>query len=315
MLNMMALSPALMGAVSLYDADSLWLFDQGVVGQNATYQQVVDSTVNGHVASSSNFNRLSWVAGPSSGPFGGSPQAPSGHALKFTPVVTNSVPGTDADTVSAATFASVNATVSGNATMISRIRWDGAIPGFDDGINQWVLNNGLQGWNPTTLSSNGFLMGLQTDGRLAYYTAGPASGQTGVGALHSFNSSAEGRLTVGEWYDVAMVLDDLGTIDDNTGRVTFYLVGADGVFRSFSSAGNAWIGNAAGTSLIVGAESVGTGVYNQRKAFNGAMDYLALYDVALSEAEIRQLFAVPEPSRALLILGAMMPLVLGRRRH
>ncbi|TLD69546.1 LamG domain-containing protein [Phragmitibacter flavus] len=310
-------SPA-SAVVTLESADSFWKFDGGTVSTAATFTQVVDSSVNNHQVTSGNFANLSWVAGPANGPYGGAPQYPGGHAIKFSPTVTTQVTGTGADTVSSATFIATNASVSGSSTMITRMRWDGAIPlaaggGFiDDGTNQWIVSNGFGGWSEPSLASFGYMFGLNTNGSLYYYTAGAGAGQTSSGASHVYNPAA--ILNVGEWYDIAMVLNDNGDADKKTGQVTFYLVGANGILSTFTSNATTWVSPTSNGNLLLGSETPGTGSGNHRKAFNGAMDYLALFDTALTQQEVLAIFAAPEPSRAVLLLSGLCSLALRRRR-
>lgn len=304
-------------AVTLLEADSLWLFDGGTVGTNATYTQVIDSSANAHAVSSSNFNNLSWVTVPSTGPYGGTAQSSDGHGLQFTPVVTVSNAGAaNADTVSAATLQSINASISGSSTMITRMRWDGAISGLDDNTNQWIVSNGFGGWSEPDLASKGYMFGLTTSGGLYYYTAAANTGigQTASGASHTFTPTGL-TLTVGEWYDIAMVLNDFDDGVKTTGQVTFYVVGSDGQLQTFTSNATTWVSPTSNTTLQLGGESAGTGTSNQRKSFNGAMDYLAMYDTALSQEEVTSIFAAPEPSRGLLLLGGVMLASFRRRRN
>jgi len=312
----LVLIASLSPAATLLEADSLWLFDGGTVGTSATYTQVIDSSANAHAVSSSNFNNLSWVSVPGTGPYGGTAQSASGHGLKFSPVVTVQNPGsTNADTVSAATLQSINASVTGSSTMITRMRWDGAISGLDDGTNQWIVSNGFGGWSEPDLASKGYMFGLSTTGQLYYYTAAANTGigQTASGASHSYITSAL-SLVVGEWYDIAMVLNDFGDADKTTGQVTFYVVGPNGQMQTFSSNTTTWISPNSNTTLQLGGESAGTGTTNQRKSFNGAMDYLAMFDTALTQSEIQNIIAAPEPSRGMLMLAGIALACFRRRR-
>lgn len=310
------LSAPMSPAATLLEADSLWLFDGGTVGTSATSTQVIDSSANAHAVSSSNFNNLSWVSVPGTGPYGGSTQAADGHGLQFTPVVTVSNPGSgNADTVSAATLQSINASVTGSSTMITRMRWDGAISGLDDNTNQWIINNGFGGWSEADLASKGYLFGLTTSGGLYYYTAAANTGlgQTPSGSSHTYTTTGL-SLVVGEWYDIAMVLNDFDDGIKSTGQVTFYVVGSDGQLQTFSSSATTWVSPLANTTLQLGGESAGTGTVNQRKSFNGAMDYLAMFDTALTQEEVTAIFAAPEPSRGLLVFAGIALACFRRRR-
>lgn len=330
-----AISP-LHGVITLEDADSLWLFDGGTVGTPATSGQIIDATGN-HTVSS--VGHLHWTDVPATGPYGGSTQGSGGHGLQFSPIRVEHNVGTTADRVQAAYFTSTNATVTGSSTIITRLRWDGHIT--DDAVTPWIINNGLVGWGndpdgagPEIGYSQGFLFGLTAGGYLNYYTAAaPTTVSDGnpvptpSGATHTFSTSdisgavavagsSALKLDVGVWYDVALVIDDLGDSDQKTTRVTFYLVGPDGELKFYERIStNIWGSANAGANLVVGTESTGEGTGNQRKTFNGAMDYLAIFDEALSQDDIVAIFAVPEPGRAVLVLAGLGIFQLRRRRQ
>jgi len=301
-------------AVTLADADSLWKFD-GTGGTMAN-NQIIDSSANAHVVN--NNQNLFWTTVPATGPYGGASVDPLARGLNFRPVLVTAVTGVgssgghvDNDVVNAAGFSASNATVTGSSTFVTRLKWDGALTGFDDNVgNYWMVNNGMGGKNL------GSMMGITATGTLAYYTAALASGDAGyvAAATYTYNSSI--TLVKDVWYDIAMVVDDLGTINDGTGRVTFYAVPATtGALLTSISGNNLWVTNTSNSGLTVGSESLGAaGNSNQRKTLNGTMDYLAMFDTALTQNDVLGIFAVPEPSRGLLMLfGGMM--LLSRRRR
>jgi|GEM_PF-3012248 len=288
-------------AVTLEDADSLWKFDFANTGV-ASNTQIIDSTGN-HTANSGSLANLSWINVPATGPYGGPSIDQLARGLAFTPKLIALDAGTNGeDSIQAAGFTSTNATVSGNATLVTRLKWDGLVEGMNDAAGPWLLNNGLG-------ADSGWLFGLTTTGALNFYNAPSA-----VASVSRTYTPGGSNLNVGEWYDIAMVLDDLGTAGDNTGRVTFYLVGEDGTVQTFTSTDNMLITNLSGGTLVVGSESLGTSTGNSRKTFRGEVDYLAMFDSALSEADVLNIFATPEPSRAFCLALGVGALLLRRRR-
>ncbi|GAA5136813.1 hypothetical protein GCM10023213_12510 [Prosthecobacter algae] len=302
------------GSVTLQQADSFWKFD-GAASGAASNAQIVDFTGN-HTAS--NATRLSWnTSVPATSPAGGAPQDTLGRALSFDPFVTVVGAGTADDTTAAATFQVANGTVSGNFSVLTRAMWDGPVLGAD-GVtpndvpgNYWLMNNGLGG------NGIGFLFGLlgNADGqtaRLAYYTS---AGGSFTGTRTSTSTLA---ITKGVWYDIGMVVDmgdgNAATPADNS--VTFYLHGPGGL--QTQTVTGMYISDATTTApsstLTVGSESGGVGTSNQRKSFDGSLDYLAMFDESLTQAEVQAIFAAPEPGRALLLGLGLAGMLLRRRR-
>lgn len=304
-------------AVSLQDADSLWKFD-GAASGTATNAQIVDAT--GRHTNVTGATNLTWKTNvPANSPAGGTPVDTLGRALSFNPVTTAIGVGAADDTVTAATFRVADATVSGNFSILTRAMWDGPVPGAE-GItpndtpgNYWLLNNGVGG------NGIGSLLGFlgSADGetaRLSYYTS---TGGT-FGGTRTVNSTA--ALTKGVWYDIGIVVNmgdnSAATLADNT--VTFYLYGPGGLqTQTVSGMYISDVTTAAPASnavLTVGSESVGSGASNQRKTFNGSLDYLAIFDQSLSQADVVAIFAAPEPTRGFLVMLGLVGLLARRRR-
>lgn len=302
------------GSVTLQQADSFWKFDGGASG-TASNAQIVDFTGN-HTAI--NATRLSWnTSVPAVSPGGGAPQDTLGRALSFDPYVTVAGAGTADDTTAAATFQVANGAVSGSFSVLTRAMWDGPVLG-EAGVtandvpgNYWLLNNGLGA------NGIGFLFGLlgNADGqtaRLAYYTSAGGS----FGGTRSLTSTL--AITKGVWYDIGMVVDmgdgNAATLADNS--VTFYLHGPGGL--QMQTVTGMYISDvttaAPSTTLTVGSESTGLGASNQRKSFDGSLDYLAMFDVGMTQADVQAIFAAPEPSRAMLVGLGVVGLLLRRRR-
>lgn len=322
-LAMLAMATASHGALTLQNADSLWKFDGGASG-TATNAQIIDATGN-HTAI--NANRLSWSTNvPALSPAGGQPVDSLGRALTFNPQVTAVNAGAGvADSVAAGTFQVANGTVSGEFSVLTRAMWagpatmsDGTTFSDDTVTNQWLLNNGLGG------NGQGFLMGIlpSSDGnsaRMAYYTSTSTGGPpTFTQGTRTYTTATSFSITKNVWYDIAMVVStgdgDATTVADNS--VTFYLYGPDGLVTASQS--GMYISDIStiptGTTLTVGSESAGTGTSNQRKSFNGSLDYLAMFEDALSQEEVVAIFAAPEPGRVLFLLFGLLGLVARRRR-
>jgi hypothetical protein len=302
------LSAGAQGAVTLTDAHRLWRFDHADSGV-ASAGQIVDA--NGNPVTNASAN-LTWTTVPATGPSGGDAVGPVARGLSFNPSITVKEGQGDSgginelnDTAVAATFqVSSGATVKGNATVMTRLLWDGPLPTDDNIGNVWLVNSGMGGANL------GFMMGFTQGGSLAYYTASVG----GSGATHGYNTGSDFVMQTGVWYDIAMVVDNLGTEGDATGRVTFYVRPEGGELSVFSSVNTIWVNETSASTLTVGSESGGTGTGNQRKTFDGTLDYLALFDEALSQADVLAIFAAPEPGRAMLGLMGMVWCLVRRRR-
>lgn len=318
-------------AVSLQDADSLWKFD-GAASGTATNAQIIDAT--GRHTNVTGATNLTWKTNvPANSPAGGTPVDSLGRALSFNPVVTAAGSSTPLpvvnDTVSAATFRVAEGTVSGNFSILTRAMWEGPVPGAtgvtpnDAPGNYWLVNNGLSGNGVGSLF--GFLGAADGQtARLSYYTSNTTDTTNGgiTTGTRSVNSSTGFNVSKGVWYDIGIVVDmgdgNAATTANNT--VTFYLYGPDQsvlrkeVFSNMYISDVTTLAPAANAFLTVGAESPGTGTSNQRKTFNGSLDYLAIFDQSLSEAEVLAIFAAPEPTRGFLMMLGLMGLLARRRR-
>lgn len=103
-----------------------------------------------------------------------------------------------------------------------------------------------------------------------------------------------GVVTTGKWYEAAAVLTDNGASD----TVEFYLW-PDGGTLSYTKLTTSAVTNAASASVgtIIGAEAAATGYStgNALKAFKGAANHIAVWNRALSYAEVMQAFGHPLP--------------------
>ncbi len=284
----------------LDSADALWMFDHADSGTVASTSEIVDSnsTVNGNQSASSlsNANLLSWTSVPAIGPGGVPTVGASARGLEFAPEVT--IPGEDGaqDTVTSAGFTVSNFTTAGSATIITRFKWDGYASSES---SAWLYNNGHA-------SNAGWLLGMQSPGGVA--RIGQFQYLNG-----NFRSPSNMTVETGVWYDLAVVmLDDAeeGAGDDT---LLFYLVAEDGSVETATM--TVPVNSTSSTNTYVGSESLGTGTGNYRKAFDGVVDYIAVWDRALSESEVQQVLAVPEPSTLVLaLLGLLGMAFYGRYR-
>lgn len=276
------------------DATAWWKFDYADSGQVTSASQIIDSSGNGHHATSITNSsstpewELSWTTVPAIGPSGLPAVGTEQRGLQFAPVVM--VPNSEGtDKVSSGTFYSPFS-VSGSATFITRLTWDGRVT--DDNTWAWLVNNGLTG-------SAGWLLGFSNTDKLTYYVAG-ASG-----------ASTTTAIATDTWYDLAVVLNDPD--GDGTGTVTFYLVPENGsmIVETFT---NRTIRPDSSASIRIGSESGGEGTGNNTKAFSGVIDYIAIWDRALSAEEVREVLT-PEPSTLSLMAGLLaLAGVFWRRR-
>lgn len=283
-------------AASVFDdAAAWWKLDYADSGEVTSAAQIVDASSYGRNATSISYSsstpewELGWTTVPAFGPGGLPAVGPEQRGLRFQPVVTG--PNTSGtDKVSTGVFAS-NFSVSGSATFLTRLTWDGRVT--DDNTWAWLANNGLN-------TGMGWLLGLSNSNKLSYYVA------SGTGA------STATTIATDTWYDLAMVLND--DDGDGTGTVTFYLVPEGGpmIVETFS---NRSIRSTSSPSIRIGSESGGEGTGNNTKAFSGVVDYIALWDRALSAKEVREAMLVPEPSTFSLAAGLLVAGVFWWRRR
>lgn len=195
------------------------------------------------------------------GPAGG--QVYGGRALDLSPTVNGTTVTPDGFNVS-------NLNLSGDATMVTRFKWDGyAAPATSQ--SAWLYNN-------AHTANGGWLFGL-TGG-----SAVPTVLQYPTGQF-----SPAWTTTPGTWYDMAVVIDENGAND----TVTFHRWEDGGNLQSQTFNAN-WDFNAVGTSgTHVGFEAP-TGD-NSVKAFDGSVDHIAVWNRALDVNEIAHAFGAPSP--------------------
>lgn len=300
-----AVAVALIGASfgwadALTNAAALWKFDGASSGFVTNANQIVDSSGNGHNANAmtnpGNTN-ISWAPVPLTGPGGAGtidPFVTEGRGVSLQPLLVSSGP---TDTVAAVGFQVNNFSVKGSATIATRFLWDGLISD-DGGANMaWLYGNGFG-------VSNGWLFGIQNSGSTSYLRLFQLNFTT-------FDSAY--AMQTGIWYDAVVVLNENIESGGTGDSVDFYIQPSSGALFTTNRTGTIWT-NAALTSLI-GNETLGTGTGNQRKAFDGTIDYIALWDRALTQEEVLGLI-IPEPSSIwLMVAGAVVLVLLGRRHR
>ncbi len=170
--------------------------------------------------------------------------------------------------------------LAGSATLVTRFRWGG--PTAPGTVSYWLYNNHLE-WN----AYRGWLFGISTNasgGHLSFYT-------------QRASTTMDVTVTNGVWYDVGMVLTDYGT--NQAGTVEFYLwpETCPLVYRKYTNTG---ITNSINPAPLttVGSENhsnnYGTG--NNIKSFKGEVNHLAVWNRALSFAEMHEALGHPRPN-------------------
>lgn len=290
--------PAL--ADALTNAAALWKFDGASSGFVTNASQIVDSSGNGHNATGmtnpGNTN-ISWAPVPLLGPGGAETVDPFGSEGRGLSLQPGLVSAGATDTVAAVGFTVNNFSVKGSATIATRFFWDGYISDDASASMAWLYGNGFG-------VSNGWLFGIQNSGSTGYLRLFQLNFTT-------FDSAY--AMQTGVWYDAVVVLNEdieSGGVGDS---VDFYIHPSNGSLFTTNRTGTIWT-NAATTSLI-GNETLSTGSGNQRKSFDGTIDYIALWDRALSQEEVLGLI-IPEPSSiCLMAAGAVALALLGWRRR
>ncbi|QNN21882.1 hypothetical protein HED60_06205 [Planctomycetales bacterium ZRK34] len=206
-------------------------------------------------------------------PAGG--QLADGNALRFAPeVVERQDDG--AGIVACAGLLIPQAARGGSQTLLTRFFWAGYADDNPEAKMGWIINNGLRG-APGAAAGGGWLLGIRHDA-LSLHMTTPAG---------SFDSERL-TLTPGRWYDVAAVFDDRGDADPANDTITLYLRPA-GQQQLASHTAPRPVPAEANPSLMIGGESLGVGDKNHRKAFRGSIDYIALWDRALTESQLQSL--------------------------
>lgn len=205
----------------------------------------------------------------SAGPAGGQPYG--GTALKLDPFV-------DGTNVTAQGFAVSNFSLAGSVTLVTRFKWDG-YPASTQ--TAWLYYNDFNFADPHT-TGGGFLFGLSGSNASPTLLYGNTN-----------NIATSWTTTQGAWYDMAVVITDNGTSDS----ITMYRWQEGGAIESQTFNVDYINTNAFGNGTHVGYESAGTGSgsANQTKSFMGSIDDVAVWNRALSTAEVNEAFGDPQP--------------------
>lgn len=174
-----------------------------------------------------------------------------------------------------------NLQLPGSSTIITRFMWDGY--SFSSSYPGWIFNNSLD-WN----NKRGWMFGVRYDSgsHIGMYV-----GQTAF-YLDTYT------ITTGKWYDAAAVLTDNGPGTNDT--VEFYLWPNEPAsklyYKSFST--SVVTNSIPSNGSVIGAEPYQTGyssvtASNSGKSFRGLINHLALWNRALSYAEVTEAFGYP----------------------
>lgn len=278
-------------AASVLDsAEALWKFDAADSGA-VSAAQITDSN-NSHDATSTTQTgsaSLNWTTSPAVGP--GSLDAVDvftdhGRALEFNAAAETSGGSSAGYTVS-------GFKTTGSATIATRFRWDGNVASS----LSWLYSNGN--------AVNGWLLGINGN-QISHYQH--------TTTYHTIPGSLP-NLTLGTWYDLAVVIRDDVESAQATDTFTFYLFPAgDHLYTQTVDRGTLFVDTTTTGNTLVGGESLGTGTGNQTKGFSGAVDYIAIWDTALTDAQVRSLL-IPTPAAlpaGLMLIGLT---AMRRRRH
>ena len=253
----------------IYDTATAWwhfdFADSGVITNPNDIRDARDWYTPGGYKATSIYRTPEWTTQSASGPAGG--QNYGGRSILFTPAVDGSGNVTP-DYVDVS-----NLSIAVSATLVTRFRFDGYA---SDMTSSWMYKNSFGYGDPNTPGYGGWLYGISGTNRNLYLLFG------NVGFFSSLT------INTGTWYDAAVVLTDNGTNDS----VEFYLWAPGGAlqYQKFTTSSITTNTGPAGTRI--GAEDAGG---NAKKAFNGAINHLAVWNRALSTAEVMEAFGYPGP--------------------
>ena len=174
-----------------------------------------------------------------------------------------------------------NLQLPGSSTIIARFMWDGFT--YNSSTPGWILNNNLD-WN----SKRGWMFGVRGDSgtRLGMYV-----GQTAF-YLDTYT------IVTGRWYDAAAVLTDNGPANTDTVELFLWPNEPAGqlYYRKFTT--SAVTNSIPATGAVIGAEPFQSNYSsptntNSGKSFKGMINHLAVWNRALSYAEVAEAFGYP----------------------
>ncbi|NQT51847.1 PEP-CTERM sorting domain-containing protein [bacterium] len=250
---------SLVATAGVYDDVTAWWHldraDSGTPGATDVEDQRFWGTAGSYDSTSVHGTPTWTTAVPAQGPGGGPVYGQRG--MEFSP--TGASPNVTMDG-----YRVSNLTLTGDATLLFRANWDGIVAGQSWA---WIYNNAhtFQG---------GWLLGLNATGNPAAFRVGSASTSPGW------------TTTPGTWYDMAVTME---STSPTSADVTFYRWADGGTFQKSSTNSVNWNLSSVGAGTIIGAETTGTGG-NAAKAFDGTMENMAVWNRALSEADIHEAF-------------------------
>jgi len=202
-----------------------------------------------------------WITGvvsPAGGPLYGD------KAMLFSPL-------TNATSCWPVTLSVNNFSAPGSATIVTRLRWDGYT--FTTPISQIYFN----GYG----SGNGWIFFLY-NGQPYFYTV-----------KGMINIPGAPTLVVGKWYELALVITDNGTAD----KIEVYVWAEGGNLVYASRSGDLTASTATATTKIGCENDFGTyGTTDAAKrSFKGAINHVAVWNRALSYAEVCEALRAPYP--------------------
>jgi len=210
--------------------------------------------------------------GPSNRPWINGVVSPAGGALYGDKAMLFS-PLTNATSCWPVTLSVNNFSAPGSATIVTRLRWDGYT--FTTPISQIYFNGYSAG--------NGWIFFL--------YEGQPHFYNTVNGML---NIPGAPTLVVGKWYELALVITDNGTSD----KLECYVWAEGGNLVYASRSGNLTPSTATSTTKIGCENDFGTyGAQDSAKrSFKGAINHVAVWNRALSYAEVCEALRAPYPN-------------------
>lgn len=212
------------------------------------------------------------VCGPVGSPQWTTDEAPPSGGVRYGGKSMLFNPTTNATACWPAAFQVDGFSVPGSATLVTRLRWDGRA--FSSVSLSQLYFNGFG-------SNNGWIFYFDSGSPRVYSTHGTA---TSLGAA----------LTIGKWYDIALVIQENGTSD----TVTCYLWPDNGLPTKTTQTGN-MIPATATTTTHVGCEYMYTALNtaeNAKRGFKGAVNHLAVWNRALSEGEVYEALRATHPA-------------------
>ncbi|MDD2460020.1 MAG: hypothetical protein PHT98_02935 [Kiritimatiellae bacterium] len=176
-----------------------------------------------------------------------------------------------------------NFRLNDSSAIVTRFRWDGIT--FSSGYPGWIYNNSLDWGN-----RRGWMFGVRYDGglnRLGMYV-----GQT------AFYLGSSSNIITGKWYDAAAVITDNGTEGPDTVELFLWPEGGTLQYQKFTT--TVVTNLVGGSGTVIGSESFQDGYSsptnsNSGKSFKGLVNHLAVWDRALTYAEVLEAFCYPQP--------------------